>query len=61
MNNWFSGPYLYDKLYSKQNDSMNTLHQNRKWAPDEIKRSKIEKRRAYFHLQRQIDDNEVER
>jgi hypothetical protein len=41
MNKWFSGPDLFHKLCSKQNDAVGTWYKNRKGVPAEIKGSKL--------------------
>jgi hypothetical protein len=41
MDNWFSSPYLYDKLCTKQTDTIGTLCQNRKGVPFEINKAKL--------------------
>jgi hypothetical protein len=61
MENWFSSPDMFHKLYSKQRDTMGTLCHNRKGVPAEIKSAKIEKGTTCFSLQRQANDNEVEK
>jgi hypothetical protein len=55
MDNWFSSPDLYSKLYSKQADDMGLLPQIRKIVPDKNKGGKIKKRRKCRSLQGQID------
>jgi hypothetical protein len=41
MDNWFSSPDLFLKLFSKQPDAMGTLCLNRKGVPAEIKSTKL--------------------
>jgi hypothetical protein len=43
MDGWFSILGLLHKLYSKQTDTMETFHQNRKGVPPEIKSTKLKK------------------
>jgi hypothetical protein len=38
MDNWFSSPDLYSKLWSKKTDAKGTMCKNRKGDADEIKK-----------------------
>jgi hypothetical protein len=51
--NWFPSPDLYEKLCSKQDDAMETLHQTRNSVPAELKKAKLKKR--------EHNDNEIEK
>jgi hypothetical protein len=61
MGSWFFSPELYDKLCSKQINTVGTLCQNGNGVPVEIKKAKLEKGEHLSIFKDKFDDNEVER
>jgi hypothetical protein len=43
VDNWFSSPDLFHKLYSKEMDAVGTLHLNRKGVPNETQNALLKK------------------